>query len=139
MAQLFDPDDEEAIRKIREDEAKARARHEEGLREGARLRDEGMARADDHANPEWKTAAPLEIQATAERLRELTTDDIWPNLDESKVSTAQRKAIGPQMTEAAKRGWIKKSDPERRRNSDRPVAHQNPKLIWISLIYKGDD
>lgn len=102
--------------------------------QGARdARDEAMARVDEHAEEEWKRAALDAIEAVATWRDEFTTDAVWWMLDHSGAGDAREaRVMGPLMTEAARRGWIARTD--RTHNSVRVECHANPKRVWKSLL-----
>lgn len=89
-----------------------------------------MQRAEEHAQEEWKEDAARALRIVAARQDEITTDDVWAELDAMAGKTHERRAMGPVMVQAAKDGLIRASDPERYRKSDRPVCHRGPKRIW---------
>jgi tellurite resistance protein len=73
-------------------------------------RDVAMARADDHAAPDWKTAAAEAVRWCAGTLTTFTTDDVLLRLaDIGAPSTHTLTALGPVMQAAARAGVIAKT------------------------------
>ena len=101
-----------------------------GLEAGRAARDEGMARADDHAPPEWKVHAAAAIDARISSGAEFMADDVWADLDAAGVpKPPERRALGPLIVQASKRGRIVRVG---YRQSTRPEAHANPKAVWVA-------
>lgn len=92
-------------------------------------RNEALQRVDEAAEPEWKDVAYEAIQATALRLPEFISDDVWEigQLD----STREDRALGPVFLRARRDGICIKTD--RVRPSVR--SHLSGKPVWRSLIY----
>lgn len=97
----------------------------------AAARDEGMTRADVAADSRWKTEALSAIYRTAQSRPEFISDDVWllSGLHEPK----EARALGPLFREAARRGWIVKTD------RTRPSVRSNlsGKPVWRSLLFGG--
>lgn len=103
--------------------------------EGARLRDEGIERADDAANPKWIADCDLAIYALAVRQPDMTADDVWIRLGNvSSNTTKEGRAMGARMKEAAKRGWINITP--NYRPSVRKKRHCAPMRVWRSQVYQ---
>lgn len=92
---------------------------------GEQLRDEGMARADQAADPDWKDAAWRAIVVLANSGDEFTADDVWERVG---FAPSEPRALGPLLVKAAKTGMIRNTG--RRRNSRRPEHHAFPCAIW---------
>lgn len=96
--------------------------------EGARRRDEAIARVSDHAPIDWKDQAARAVTVLA-LLGPFTTDDVWRVLDEWQVlAPPEPRAMGAVMRRLAVTGkivatgeWVK---------SARAEAHRNPKAVW---------
>lgn len=101
---------------------------------GYALKQEGMARVDDHAAEEWKREAIMAVYRTAIALPELTSDDVMRCINPD-VRTHELRAMGPVMMRAAKFHWIVKAD-QPARNSERPSLHASPRTVWRSLLFK---
>lgn len=99
--------------------------------EGARLRDEGMARAlrGDHGG------YALAARAAAEALPRgvvFNTDQVIKAMVEAGIDLPKRKFwLGPVMTGAARDGVIAKVPGER--PTDMKSAHRRPKQMWVRL------
>jgi hypothetical protein len=98
---------------------------------GAILRDDGIRRADEHADRDWKRAAYEAVSNLALFREHFTTDDVHELLGDA-VSTHEKRAMGAIMRRAARDGLIEATD--RYVASDRPEAHRNPKRVWRSLV-----
>ena len=93
---------------------------------------EAIDRADYATNPLWRDRALAAVQAVAESTPEFTTDLVWLELSKSDgMSTGERRAMGPVMIEAVKRGWCRPTD--RFKLSDRKECHRNPKRVYVSM------
>lgn len=92
---------------------------------------DGMARAWDAANSDWKTAARSVVQQLAASNSEFTTDDVWAQLDALGFTTREHRAMGAVMRAAAVDGLIVKTD--RVVPTTRPCANRRPVAVWHSL------
>lgn len=101
-----------------------------------RGRADGMARADEAADEDWKAAAEVAVITAAKALPLLTSDDVMRCIDPT-VSTHELRAMGPVMMRAAKAGWIEKANLPGRL-SQRPSLHASPRTVWKSLLFTGD-
>lgn len=94
-------------------------------------RDTALQQVEENADAEWKEKALRAVHQTALQLREFISDDIWEvsQLD----SPREARALGPVLLEAARQGWIVKT------NYVRPSvrSHLSGKPVWLSSIYKG--
>lgn len=72
-------------------------------------RDEAIARADDHADPEWKDRAYEAVCKVARMRLTFTADDVWDELVDAPVSTHEPSALGPVFLRASKAGLIVKT------------------------------
>jgi hypothetical protein len=93
-------------------------------------RDEGRDRALRGASDMDKALFYEAILTTAQRMSELTTDDVCRLMPED---TPWGTWTGGLMTAAAKAGVIQKTD--RVRKSVMVSCHARPKAIWRSLIF----
>lgn len=94
-----------------------------------RERDEGIARADDHAEPEWRDLAWAFLTAYLERHPTMFADDLWTA---GLPKTGNNRALGPLIMRAAKLGLIVKTGDYRPSVS----SHLNAKPVWRSLVYR---
>jgi hypothetical protein len=99
---------------------------------GALLREEGIRRADDHANPTWREIALLAVKTAAKSKGYLTTDDVWQRIRLTEYQTHEKRALGPVMRAAQKRGWIVPLDEWEL--SKRPECHRRPCRVWVSRL-----
>lgn len=71
---------------------------------------QGMATAEDNADPEWKAAALIAIRYCAEAFEMFTRTQVWDRLAEtSQATTHNPAALGPILLKAARNGWIQNS------------------------------
>jgi len=97
--------------------------------EGARRRDDGMQRADEHAPDDWKVHARAAVWQLARTGLPFTTDDVWLLLLGKGVAMPpEARALGAIMQAAARGGYIRKTGDYR--ESERAVCHRNPKAVW---------
>ena len=92
---------------------------------------DGIQRADDHADAEWREQAFEAIQWCARMRITFTADDVWERLGESDASTHEPAALGPVFLRASKAGLIVKTGgqiPSRnhRRHRDLTVWRKKP-------------
>jgi hypothetical protein len=104
------------------------------MNDGQAGKDDGMRRAEEHANAAWRTAAYLAIYRAASELAYFTSDDVMTRIM-SNAWTHELRALGPLMRKAAIHGWIEKA-PVPARNSVRASLHCSPRTVWKSMIYK---
>lgn len=104
--------------------------------EGEALRDDAIARADEHAKVLWKGEA-LEALFTVARTRsELTGDDVWTVLEMRQVpGPHEPRALGAIFQAAHRFEWIEPTD--RYVQGRRPLDHRGPKRVWRSRIWTG--
>jgi hypothetical protein len=94
--------------------------------EGARRRDDGMARADAHADPDWKAEAD---QIVRDFLVPFLGDDVWATLDRRGVDYPHEpRALGPIILRVYRAGLIEPTG--RFFNTARPSAHRSPQREW---------
>lgn len=95
---------------------------------------EGMARAINHANPDWAREAYLALFKTAHHF-EFFTSDLVVKIIPDTVNTHEWRAMGPIMRAGQTMGWIEKANilaiP-----SDRNTLHRSPLTVWHSLIHR---
>jgi len=104
--------------------------------EGFRLAKEGEERAYRAALEEWKSEARDSLYRVACLYFEITADDVWADLAEKGVpEPRENRAMAGVFSHGKKEGWIVASDPKRRRESNRPVHHSFPCLIWESRVW----
>lgn len=90
--------------------------------EGARLRDEAIARVEEHVvrREQGSTAGNPEDRLV-----------LWQELLTAPAWTHEPRAMGAAMRRAERAGWCKPTDDWWL--SKRPVCHRNPKRVWRSL------
>lgn len=106
--------------------------------DGFRLAKEGEERAYRAALEEWKASARDSLYRVACLHAEITTDEVWADLAEQGIpEPRENRAMAGVIAHGKKEGWIVASDPKRRRESNRPVHHAFPCLVWESRVW-GD-
>jgi hypothetical protein len=99
--------------------------------------EDGMKRADDHADVRWKHLLDACIVAAARKKAEITIDDVLDEFDAipeaNRPDTHNWSALGPAMRRAWKMGVLKPTD--RVARSRRPHKHGNRGNIWLSQYY----
>jgi hypothetical protein len=96
----------------------------------AAARADGIQRADDNADDDWKETALDGIRILARRDR-FTADDVLEWLERCEVGTHNLAALGPVMQRAARAGWIRSTKtyvPTRIPRRHRDV------LVWEGLL-----
>lgn len=103
------------------------------------LVEDGIQRADEHANDEWKEAAMDAVRRAAMHNPEITTDEVWSVLGKDTELTHNLSAMGPVMRRAAKEGIIEGTDSFR---ASRCTGSQGgrgtagkPIRLWRSLVF----
>jgi hypothetical protein len=99
--------------------------------EGEARKDDGMTRAWDNANTNWKAAALEVVHHLARTQSSFTTDAVWEELDALGFATHEHRAMGAVMRQAAQHNWIVKTD--RVVPTMRPMANRRPVAVWQSL------
>lgn len=104
---------------------------------GDRGKRDGMARADEHANEEWKRVCDIAIRAEARRRRTLTTDHVWAHLREHYPNhhTHENRAMGARMNAAAKAEILERIYETSK--SAMSICHSRDKNVWRSKAYEG--
>lgn len=72
-------------------------------------RDDGIGRADAHADPEWRVAAMQGIALLARTGEPFTADEVLAYLDSVAQDTHNLAALGPLFQRAARSGLIVKT------------------------------
>lgn len=102
---------------------------------GPALRDEGMARATEHAErviPGWRTSALEWVMEIARHHGYLTSETVMDAAYARGLSPPpEPRAWGTVMTGAARAGWIVRDGYE---TSKHPQAHCRPITRWRSLL-----
>lgn len=93
---------------------------------------DGMERAWNHANTNWKAAAIAVVRYLATCKSEFTADEVWAELDSLGFTTGEHRAMGAVMRQAAVDDLIVKTD--RVVPTTRPSANRRPVAVWRSLI-----
>lgn len=106
------------------------------MSEATDARDAGLEKVDAPDAKPWMGLAYRALQRVACRQADLTTDDVWAELEAGGVEgPRERRALGPVMMRAASAGIIEATDMVS--NSGRKAAHAGPKRIWRSNIEGG--
>lgn len=104
--------------------------------DGYRLAQEGEERAYRAAMESWKAEARDSLYRVACLHGEITTDDVWADLASRGIEEPrENRAMAGVISHGKKEGWIVASDPKRRRESNRPVHHAFPCLVWESRVW----
>ena len=103
--------------------------------DGEARKADGMARAYDNANRDWKAAAAATVRDLARVKATFTADDVWAQLDALGFATREHRAMGAVMRAAAMDGWIVKTD--RVVPTTRPCANRRPVAVWQSLLTRA--
>ncbi len=90
---------------------------------------------DRHVSEEWRQAALTALRLVAWRLDEFTTDDVQGQMRRA-APPGDPRAWGIVMQEAARRGWITRT--ERVRASQQTANHGRHKQVWLSRIVQHD-
>jgi hypothetical protein len=98
-----------------------------------------MARADRHADADWKDEIFAAVEEAARRLAFFTTDQVFHCFEEKgcRAATHDKRALGPVMLRAAKAGICRKADDHPWIKTARASRHAAPLQVWKSLIYRG--
>lgn len=104
------------------------------IAEATSARDDGIARAEEHAARDWKWHAYEAILRAAKKCPELIADDVQLEIP-VEVTTHEGRALGAVMLAAVRNGVLEKT--ERFKASANPKCHKNPRRIWRSKIYGG--
>ena len=99
-----------------------------------------MDQVEEAANEAWKELMYDIIWALGCEMEFLTTDDVCIRYrelpEEGRPDTHEWKALGPVMRNAAKLGYIERTD-YFRKSTDGARRHHAPLQIWRSLIFGG--
>ena len=100
-------------------------------------RDQAIAAVDKAAAAAWKALADSAIVRLAMSQDELTSEDVWRELDAVDwVATHEPRALGARMQHAANLGIIERTD--RTAQGERREAHGRPVRIWQSKLRGGN-
>lgn len=96
--------------------------------------EDGMSRAEAHANKVWKLVVSHVIRELAEERNHFTSDDVRVRMaaDHPSIQTHNKSALGPLLKNAAKAEIIRSSG---RTRSQLPVTHGKWVTIWESRIH----
>lgn len=100
-------------------------------------REAAIAAADAGATWQWKERAFQTIVSVAERMQRFTSEDVW-DAGLGTEGAGEGDALGPVMRRVARAGLIR-STKEFETETKRAQRHNNPKRVWQSLIYKGEE
>lgn len=99
-------------------------------------RDEAMARGAKGAAEPAKIAALWATVRCAQRFLEFTSDEVFEEIQRHHLPQFHDgRVMGTIMREAAKHGYIERTD--RTRTSRQASNHARPVRVWRSLIYGG--
>jgi len=99
---------------------------------GQQLREQAIARVDEHAPPDWRLEALRAVYDLCRTRSEFTTDAVWGLLDRRGVAPPpEPRAIGAIMRAATRRGWCEATDHTRK--SVRAECHRRPVQVWRHL------
>lgn len=103
---------------------------------GSAARDEGIDRADRHADPVWKAWWEDAVRRIAEQQQYFSTDDVerLKLMEQVTHTTHEKRAIGGIMRRANKDGVC--APTENWVQSQRRVNHRRPLRVWASLLYQ---
>ena len=116
-----------AGRQIHFDEAMAAQRRDRGITRSV----EGADRLD----AEWRDRMLETVRRTAEALPDFISDSVWAQASSQDRAFPKPKALGAVMLQAAKLGWIRRTD--RTRTTANTARHRSPAPVWESLLYRG--
>lgn len=86
-------------------------------------RDEAMARADEHADTQWRIEAERIVFTYAQRHTPFTSDDVMDALDAIGLVAHEPRALGPVMNRAIRSQWIERTGyVQSRRRHASPIA-----------------
>lgn len=91
-----------------------------------RARDDGIRRADDHANDEWRACAENALSWCIASLPAFTADHVWARMRQMgapPIATHNPSALGPVFMRAARDGRIEKTG--RYPLTVNPTRHRN--------------
>lgn len=101
-------------------------------------RDEGMARAEEHAPESWLTQAGNAIAVVARLRREFTSDAVWALLAHWKVPPPHEpRALGPAMKRAMREHICRSTG--HYIPSTRAECNARPIMVYKSLIVDGSN
>lgn len=98
-------------------------------------KEEGMAKAIDHANEDWKNAVEKRMIFLLRNKRFFTSDDVMIYLNDRNIKTHNNSAIGSVFNRYAKQGYIREAGFV---ISNRPSRHKAPIRLWKSNFYKKE-
>ncbi len=103
---------------------------------GSAAKQDGMDRAERHANPDWWLFMLAAARDVALRKEAYNTDDLERiRQDRQGPRTHENRAMGPLMREAQRLGYCVPTQdwtPSSQRGN-----HRRPMMTWYSLIYQG--
>ena len=96
-------------------------------------RDNGIARVDAHAHPDFASAADAAVYAAAKIHPEFVVDVVWAHMPVDGPRTHDARAMGAAILRAVKAGWIVGTD--RYQPSAQRACHSNPRRVWKSQLW----
>lgn len=102
--------------------------------------DDGIARADAHANEEFKNIALECLKAVAAQKRVFCSDDIAEVMQNVTVATHEKRVMGSIIRKAVKLGYCEPyicphCQTHVTRKTKQNTSHAHPIHFWRSLIY----
>jgi hypothetical protein len=92
-------------------------------------REDGIRRADDHADEDWKEAAFRALSSYLRTHPTLFCDDLWEHIERPRES----RALGPVILRAARERLMVRSGEYRKS----VASNLSEKPVWRSLVYVG--
>lgn len=99
------------------------------MTQGDLLAQDGMDRAEDHADDTWLLAAKRVVWDLIQLGQPFTTDAVWERLDALGVRTHEPRALGAVMRAAASAGYLTNTGSYFK--SQRPDCHSRPVPLWL--------
>jgi len=96
---------------------------------GQELRDIGIDRVEQGANPEWAKEAYCAVEALASERHTFTTDDVWERVT---TTTPEHRAMGAVMRRAQRDNLIRPTDGFKL--TQRASSHRRPLRVWESVM-----
>jgi hypothetical protein len=96
--------------------------------DGSAGKRDGMNRAENHADEEWKQAVVDAIYMLAKGPSAFTTDEVWLAVGDD-ASTHEPRAMGPMIRNCVRAGMIVKA--EGLQCSSLSACHRRPKQLWM--------
>lgn len=102
---------------------------------GRARRDDAVTQVRAHAPVGWMDAMLRCLATLAREREEFTAADVWLRAEKDGIAMPREpRAMGPVMSDAQRRGWIRNTH----RTNPSPLPRQNarPIAVWGSRLYK---